>query len=154
MIITDMKEHFVIDPLISKRQQLLLATQLCRMVLKVGPPSLHLILYTFQYTLHQTPSLVYSTSLRTPPPLLCPGPRFRGSGERCPDVTSDTISATNALCVVDMSRTDSHMHSIVPYLPSYVPGESLAVRFPPEISLTRCLQINNVIIAGGEDQEY
>lgn len=30
-----MKEHFVIDPLISKRQQLLLATQLCRMVLKV-----------------------------------------------------------------------------------------------------------------------
>lgn len=33
--IIDMKEHFVIDPLIGKRQQLLLATQLCRMVLKV-----------------------------------------------------------------------------------------------------------------------
>jgi len=32
----DMKEHFVIDPLISKRQQLLLATQLCRMVLKIN----------------------------------------------------------------------------------------------------------------------
>lgn len=32
----DMKSHFVIDPLISKRQQLLLATQLCRMVLKVN----------------------------------------------------------------------------------------------------------------------
>ena len=31
----DMKQHFVIDPLIGKRQQLLLATQLCRMVLKV-----------------------------------------------------------------------------------------------------------------------
>jgi T-complex protein 1 subunit epsilon len=31
----DMRQHFVIDPLISKRQQLLLATQLCRMVLKV-----------------------------------------------------------------------------------------------------------------------
>lgn len=30
-----MKKHFVIDPLIGKRQQLLLATQLCRMVLKV-----------------------------------------------------------------------------------------------------------------------
>ncbi len=30
-----MREHFVIDPLIGKRQQLLLATQLCRMVLKV-----------------------------------------------------------------------------------------------------------------------
>lgn len=33
-----MKEHFVIDPLIGKRQQLLLATQLCRMVLKVDDP--------------------------------------------------------------------------------------------------------------------
>lgn len=31
-----MRDHFVIDPLISKRQQLLLATQLCRMVLKVN----------------------------------------------------------------------------------------------------------------------
>ncbi|RDA89824.1 hypothetical protein CP533_3015 [Ophiocordyceps camponoti-saundersi (nom. inval.)] len=32
----DMKEAFVIDPLIGKRQQLQLATQLCRMVLKVN----------------------------------------------------------------------------------------------------------------------
>lgn len=32
----DMKEAFVIDPLIGKRQQLMLATQLCRMVLKVN----------------------------------------------------------------------------------------------------------------------
>jgi len=32
----DMKEKFVIDPLIGKRQQLLLATQLCRMVLKIN----------------------------------------------------------------------------------------------------------------------
>ncbi|KAI9726828.1 MAG: T-complex protein 1 subunit epsilon [Chrysothrix sp. TS-e1954] len=32
----DMREHFVIDPLIGKRQQLYLATQLCRMVLKVN----------------------------------------------------------------------------------------------------------------------
>lgn len=31
----DMRELFVIDPLIGKRQQLLLATQLCRMVLKI-----------------------------------------------------------------------------------------------------------------------
>ena len=31
-----MRDHFVIDPLIGKRQQLLLATQLCRMVLKVN----------------------------------------------------------------------------------------------------------------------
>lgn len=32
----DMKSAFVIDPLISKKQQLQLATQLCRMVLKVN----------------------------------------------------------------------------------------------------------------------
>lgn len=32
----DMRENFVIDPLIGKRQQLLLATQLCRMVLKIN----------------------------------------------------------------------------------------------------------------------
>ena len=32
----DMRKHFVIDPLIGKRQQLLLATQLCRMVLKIN----------------------------------------------------------------------------------------------------------------------
>lgn len=31
----DMRDNFVIDPLIGKRQQLMLATQLCRMVLKV-----------------------------------------------------------------------------------------------------------------------
>ncbi|CAN6609955.1 T-complex protein 1 subunit epsilon [Trichomonascus vanleenenianus] len=32
----DMRENFVIDPLIGKRQQLLLATQLCRMILKIN----------------------------------------------------------------------------------------------------------------------
>lgn len=32
----DMRENFVIDPLISKRQQLLLATQLTRMILKIN----------------------------------------------------------------------------------------------------------------------
>ncbi|KAJ5759311.1 T-complex protein 1 epsilon subunit [Penicillium odoratum] len=32
----DMREHFAIDPLIGKRQQLMLATQLCRMVLKIN----------------------------------------------------------------------------------------------------------------------
>lgn len=35
-----MRDHFIIDPLIGKRQQLLLATQLCRMVLKVCVHSL------------------------------------------------------------------------------------------------------------------
>ena len=39
---TDMKKQFVYDPLISKRQQYLLATQLVRAVLKIGtPPSPH-----------------------------------------------------------------------------------------------------------------
>ena len=36
LICPDMRENFVIDPLIGKRQQLLLATQLCRMVLKIN----------------------------------------------------------------------------------------------------------------------
>lgn len=34
----DMKDSFVIDPLIGKRAQLMLATQLCRLVLKVHAP--------------------------------------------------------------------------------------------------------------------
>ena len=48
----DMREHFVIDPLISKRQQLLLATQLCRMVLMVSA------LMAPITTLHTTPLLL------------------------------------------------------------------------------------------------
>lgn len=32
----DMRDAFVIDPLIGKKQQLMLATQLCRMVLKIN----------------------------------------------------------------------------------------------------------------------
>jgi hypothetical protein len=44
----------VIDPLISKRQQLLLATQLCRMVLKVrnNPLSRFLLFSPFQYRIY------------------------------------------------------------------------------------------------------
>ncbi|KAG5438508.1 hypothetical protein PCANB_002612 [Pneumocystis canis] len=37
----DMREQFIIDPLICKRQQILLATQMCRMVLKVNDVSIH-----------------------------------------------------------------------------------------------------------------
>ena len=35
-MVADMREHFVLEPLISKKQQLYLATQLCRMVLKIN----------------------------------------------------------------------------------------------------------------------
>ena len=38
--VLDMRDNFVLDPLIGKRQQLLLATQLCRMVLKVNDGNL------------------------------------------------------------------------------------------------------------------
>jgi hypothetical protein len=52
-----MREHFVIDPLISKRQQLLLATQLCRMVLKVRSYLrslfVHVIVFTLPHPLHR-----------------------------------------------------------------------------------------------------
>jgi hypothetical protein len=37
-----MKKQFVVDPLISKKQQLLLAVQLVRQILKVRPISLYL----------------------------------------------------------------------------------------------------------------
>jgi T-complex protein 1 subunit epsilon len=39
--VLDMRENFVLDPLIGKRQQFLLATQLCRMVLKVNDGKSH-----------------------------------------------------------------------------------------------------------------
>jgi hypothetical protein len=54
-LIADMKEHFVIDPLISKRQQLLLATQLCRMVLKVRIVTFLPCFVTYRHLLHRTP---------------------------------------------------------------------------------------------------
>lgn len=37
----DMKEQFVYDPLISKRQQFLLATQLVKMILKIDDVIIH-----------------------------------------------------------------------------------------------------------------
>jgi T-complex protein 1 subunit epsilon len=43
--IVDMKANFVLDPLIGKRQQFLLATQLCRMILKVNDGTLLRLLY-------------------------------------------------------------------------------------------------------------
>lgn len=53
-----MRDHFVIDPLIGKREQLLLATQLCRLVLKV--PTIHFqgLLFPFAAptTIHLTRS--------------------------------------------------------------------------------------------------
>ena len=55
-----MRDNFVIDPLISKRQQLLLATQLCRMVLKVSVRRfLHRFLST-QHALHTSAFLHWS----------------------------------------------------------------------------------------------
>lgn len=49
----DMREHFAIDPLIGKKQQLLLATQLCRMVLKVSRPT-SLLLFVLETQLTRT----------------------------------------------------------------------------------------------------
>jgi T-complex protein 1 subunit epsilon len=105
----DMKEHFVIDPLISKRQQLLLATQLCRMVLKVCK----VICYTFRYIVPYFipfPSF-HLTILPSQNPL-----RLWASlsGKWGSDVmlvhTLHARTATNATCyVVSMSRITGHM---------------------------------------------
>lgn len=114
-----MKEHFVIDPLISKRQQLLLATQLCRMVLKVCKSrllhvSIHYVHHPFVLVLLDKLPLLHPCSIEPSP-----------SGKRGSDVmlarTLHATSATNALCVVNMSRTDCHMLSIVPHLQYYAP---------------------------------
>ena len=47
----DMKKQFVYDPLISKRQQYLLATQLVRAVLKIGKSLVHLAALSLIYLL-------------------------------------------------------------------------------------------------------
>ncbi|KAJ2853650.1 T-complex protein 1 subunit epsilon, partial [Coemansia erecta] len=39
--VNDMKQQFVFDPLISKRQQFLLATQLVKMILKIDDVIVH-----------------------------------------------------------------------------------------------------------------
>lgn len=74
----DMKEHFVIDPLISKRQQLLLATQLCRMVLKVRivtfgvllhAPGLSLARHTFFFPFPVKLSLLSVVCVISPSPV-------------------------------------------------------------------------------------
>jgi hypothetical protein len=58
-----MKEHFVIDPLISKRQQLMLATQLCRMVLKVRYlSSFSLLIISHMYLSFLIPTPISSLS--------------------------------------------------------------------------------------------
>ena len=65
-----MKEHFVIDPLISKRQQLMLATQLCRMVLKVRYQysSLGFVSYRTVFITHRVSCTIRTTGGGTAAP--------------------------------------------------------------------------------------
>lgn len=88
MCFADMKKHFVIDPLISKRQQLLLATQLCRMVLKVRLLSYHcLVLFRFvslRFPYHNPPfpaALVFALG-GTMQALLSARHSLRGAGKQ------------------------------------------------------------------------
>jgi hypothetical protein len=124
-MVADMKEHFVIDPLISKRQQLLLATQLCRMVLKVCC-LLHCHIPYFSRSLlfpSRTTTLLW--------PLAFPHTRpyagsvlVRGAGNPSAHEYGSQLSHKRALCVcmATMSRglgtmrssTAYHQHSL-PY---------------------------------------
>lgn len=71
-----MKEHFVIDPLISKRQQLLLATQLCRMVLKVR------FQYLRRFVTMVSKHTALSVLIATPCPLSLPIPSLPAACNR------------------------------------------------------------------------
>jgi hypothetical protein len=101
----DMKEHFVIDPLVSKRQQLLLATQLCRMVLKVCfefPYCIIVICYADPYPIPSIPpSPYYHPSLSVPCLHQPRAHQCRGSGEATHSGTCEfarTLHSAGTLC--------------------------------------------------------
>lgn len=118
-----MKEHFVIDPLISKRQQLLLATQLCRMVLKVCPCQCF-VRYTFRYMVTFHPSPIHSIRRVTRASSLALSLRFGEAGKRCQDVKfNQTLHATarhrdtNALCMAGARAVRLVTYSILCCVP-------------------------------------
>ena len=160
-----MKEHFVIDPLISKRQQLLLATQLCRMVLKVRvvtfPPLFRNELsFVAPHTLGVTPfPAIPSASLPSVQPRFAHFPSLASvfwidckAGEAGkPKIKRRTGGALYAGCIVLVTREQTH--------PSLF---SLCVTVYPHCWITALLQtttdtnaqVNNVIIAGNDDQDF
>lgn len=126
-----MREHFVIDPLISKRQQLLLATQLCRMVLKVR----YTLVFYLSIHVPVIPSFDPRATHPSTPPLLRKM-HTRGSGE----VDSQTSYTAN-----DTIRSFHHT-------PCFLLRSCLRLRCAPLLMLPD--QVNNVIIAGSDENEF
>lgn len=171
---TDMKEHFVIDPLISKRQQLLLATQLCRMVLKVRclPYPYFISSCTCFFTrtrCHSVPRQRPSTSA----PALATIPcivriPLRGTGKRAR--MQVTVAPCKTCLPLPMSRTAGDVHGCTtfrscPQIPSILcfPSRPCLRPSPPRFAaffIVTCwilltgMQVNNVIIAGSDDNEF
>jgi hypothetical protein len=133
-VAADMREHFVIDPLISKRQQLLLATQLCRMVLKVRLlPRLIRVLIRLD---HAPPCVIVVR-----PPLVpsFPCALARRSGKRGSEAlryTRRQIRAHHAPCFRERLSPRALHYRFLSLI-------------PPNTS-----QVNNVIIAGNDEQDY
>jgi hypothetical protein len=130
-VAADMREHFVIDPLISKRQQLLLATQLCRMVLKVRLlPRLIRVLIR----LDDAPLALSSFARPSFPCALA-----RRSGKRGSEAlryTRRQIRAHHAPCFRERLSPRALHYRFLSLI-------------PPNTS-----QVNNVIIAGNDEQDY
>jgi len=161
-----MKEHFVIDPLISKRQQLLLATQLCRMVLKVRivtfPP---LFRNELSFVAPHTPwcdspfplslplpSRLCNLALLTFPPLRPSSGSIARPGKR----GSRDKGVARGVRFMQAALFSLHANKHHP------PFFSLCVTVYPHRWITALLQtitdtnaqVNNVIIAGNDDQDF
>jgi hypothetical protein len=138
-----MKEHFVIDPLISKRQQLLLATQLCRMVLKVCFTS---VLYCVSLSAHFL-SLPHWDLRATALPLSSLASRMQriqmsgkwGSGHM-QDYWHVTRVAQHCPGKLVYASCISHLHSLLHL--RYCSCDANAE------------QVNNVIIAGNDENDF
>jgi hypothetical protein len=109
----DMKEHFVIDPLVSKRQQLLLATQLCRMVLKVCFEFLYCIVIVYYAHPCPIPSIPHSPyhhpSLSTPCLYQPRAHQCRGSGEATHRRTCEFARTSHSAGTLCFRRTIAPM---------------------------------------------
>lgn len=165
----------MIDPLISKRQQLLLATQLCRMVLKVRDPScffpmFHFTSYLFCYEetwCHSSVTTAYILFSTNQPLTLC---AFhcgeRGSGPAC----RSPSHCARRVFVLPRNRTAGDVRGCTtfrscplilsilcfPDRPCLRPSPSRLCAILVlicRISLTH-MQVNNVIIAGSDENEF
>ena len=157
----------MIDPLISKRQQLLLATQLCRMVLKVRivifPP---LFRNELSFVAPHTPwcdspfplslplpSRLCNLALLTFPPLRPSSGSICKAGEAGkPKIKRRTGGALYAGCIVLVTREQTPPFPFSRFVLPFI----LTAGSRPccQTTTDTNAQVNNVIIAGNDDQDF